>query len=242
MTVATLARIKLWDLPTRLFHWLLVIFVIAAVVTGKIGGNAIIWHGRIGLVILALLAFRLAWGFVGPSPARFSSFLPTPASIAAYLRGTWRGIGHNPLGALSVFGLLAFLGVQVGTGLFANDDIAFRGPLVELVSKESSDLLTNYHRLAINVLIALIALHVAAIAFYAHAKKENLVSPMIDGWKSVEPEDAPPPIRGGGIIALIFAVSVASAAAYAGAGLWIKPAELSPAAVTPTATPQTPSW
>ncbi len=238
MTAATLARIKLWDLPTRLFHWLLVIFVIAAVVTGKIGGNAIIWHGRIGLVILALLAFRLAWGFVGPSPARFSSFLPTPASIAAYLRGTWRGIGHNPLGALSVFGLLAFLGVQVGTGLFANDDIAFRGPLVELVSKESSDLLTNYHRLAINVLIALIALHVAAIAFYAHAKKENLVSPMIDGWKSVEPEDAPPPIRGGGLIALILALCLGAAAFYVGSGLWIKPAEPPPAAVTP----QAPSW
>ena len=242
MTTATPARIKLWDLPTRLFHWLLVLFVIAAVVTGKIGGNAIIWHGRIGLAILALLAFRLAWGFVGPTPARFSSFFPTPASIAAYLRGTWRGVGHNPLGALSVFALLAFLGVQVGTGLFANDDIAFRGPLVELVSKKSSDLLTSYHRLAINGLIALIALHVAAIAFYAHVKKDNLVRPMIDGWKSVEPEDAPPPISGGGIIALVFAISVATAAVYAGSGLWIKPAEQPPAVTTPSATPQTSSW
>ncbi len=238
MTNATPARIKLWDLPTRLFHWLLVILVIAAVVTGKIGGNAMLWHGRIGLAILALLAFRLVWGFVGPTPTRFASFFPAPAAIAAYLRGTWRGIGHNPLGALSVLALLVFLGVQVGTGLFANDDIAFRGPLFELVSKESSDTLVGYHRLAINALIALVVLHIGAIAFYAHVKKENLVRPMIDGWKAIEPEDEAAPIRGGGIIALIFAVSVAGAAAYAASGLWIKPAEPPPAA----ATPQTSAW
>jgi len=237
MTVAQPARIKLWDLPTRIFHWLLVVLVAGAVVTGKIGGNAIVWHGRIGLAILALLAFRLVWGFVGPTPARFASFFPTPAAVAAYLRGRWHGIGHNPLGALSVFAMLAFLCVQVGTGLFANDDIAFRGPLFELVSKESSDTLVGYHRLSINVLIGLIVLHIGAIAFYAHLKKQNLVSTMIDGWKTVEPEDEVVPIRGGGIIALIFAVSVACAAAYAGSGLWIKPAEPAPATTTPS-----PSW
>lgn len=236
-TAATPVRIKLWDLPTRLFHWSLVGLVVGAVITGKVGGNAMVWHGRIGLAMLALLAFRLVWGFVGPTPARFSSFFPTPASITTYLRGRWRGIGHNPLGALSVLALLLFLCLQVGTGLFANDDIAFRGPLFELLSKESIDTLTGYHRLAINALIALIVLHVVAIAFYAHVKKENLVRPMIDGWRTVEPENAPPPIRGGGGIALIFAVSVACGAAYAGSGLWIKPAE--PPAATP---PHTPSW
>ena len=240
MTVAIPARIQLWDLPTRLFHWLLVLLVIAAVVTGKIGGNAMVWHGRIGLAILALLAFRIAWGFVGPTPARFSSFFPTPASITTYLRGTWRGIGHNPVGALSLLSLLVFLGVQVGTGLFANDDIAFRGPLFELLSKESSDTLTGYHRQAINVLIALIALHIVAIAFYVHVKKENLVRPMIDGWKTVDPENAPARIQGGGSIALVVAVSVAGAAVYAGSGLWIKSAEPPPAASTPQ--PKTPSW
>ena len=240
MNDATPVRIKLWDLPTRLFHWLLAGLVVGAVITGKIGGNAIVWHGRIGLAILALLAFRLVWGFVGPTPSRFGSFFPTPAAITAYLRGHWRGIGHNPLGALSVLALLAFLCIQVGTGLFANDDIAFRGPLHELLSKESSDTLTGYHRLAINVLIALIVLHIVAIAFYAHAKKENLLRPMIDGWKTVEPANAPAPIRGGGSIALIVAVSVAGAALYAGSGLWIKPAEPPPAAETPQA--QTPSW
>ncbi len=238
MNEAIPARIKLWDLPTRLFHWLLVVLVIAAVITGKIGGNAIVWHGRIGLAILALLAFRLAWGFVGPTPARFASFFPAPEAIAAHMRGSWRGIGHNPLGALSVLALLAFLVAQVGTGLFANDDIAFRGPLFELVSKEWSDTLGGYHRLSINVLIGLIILHIVAIAYYAHVKKENLVKPMIDGWKTVEPEDAVTPIQGGGIIALIFAVGVASAAAYAGSGLWIPPPEPPPAA----ATPQTPAW
>jgi hypothetical protein len=106
-------RIRLWDLPTRLFHWLLVILVLASFISGKIGGNAMDWHGKFGLAILGLLTFRLVWGIVGSTYARFASFFPTPASVLAYLRGQWRGVGHNPLGALSVFGLLVLLAFQV---------------------------------------------------------------------------------------------------------------------------------
>ncbi len=237
MTAST-HRIRLWDLPTRLFHWLLVILIVAAIATGKIGGNAMVWHGRIGLAILGLLAFRLAWGLVGSTYARFSSFLPTPSSITAYLRGQWRGLGHNPLGALSVLGLLAMIAVQLGTGLVSNDDIAFRGPLFSLVNKDFSDTLTSLHRQAINGLIALIVLHLCAIAFYAHVKKDNLIKPMITGWKEIEPGQASRTLNGGGIIALAFSLSVATATVYAGSGAWM--AEAKPE--NPTTTQQAPAW
>lgn len=216
-------RIKVWDVPTRLFHWLLTTLIVAAIVTVKIGGNAMVWHGRIGLSILGLIVFRLVWGVVGSTYARFSDFVPTPTSIGAYLRGHWRGLGHNPLGALSVFGMLAMLAVQIGTGLFANDDIAFQGPLAALVDKELSDTLTGYHKLSIKIVIGLIVLHLAAIAFYAFVKKDQLVRPMIDGWKTVE-SDAPAgdrSARGGGPIALGFALAIALAAVYAAAGGWL---------------------
>ena len=233
-------RIRLWDLPTRLFHWLLTILVVAAIVTGKTGGNAMVWHGRIGLCILGLLVFRMVWGLLGSTYARFSSFLPTPASIAAYLRGQWHGLGHNPLGALSVLGLLALIAVQVGTGLLANDDIAFRGPLSDLISKEFSDKLSGYHRLAINGLIAMIVLHVCAIVFYAHVKKDNLVKPMISGWKTITAEQAVHvrPIRGGGWVAFCISLIIALLAVYAATGAWLaEPQPESPSPVQPA-----PGW
>lgn len=228
-------RIKLWDLPTRLFHWLLVIFVAAAVISGKVGGAAIDWHGRIGLAILGLIAFRLAWGIMGSSHARFASFFPTPSSVVAYLRGQWKGVGHNPLGAFSVFGLLALIALQVSTGLFGNDDIAFNGPLFNLISKELSDKLTGIHKFSINLLIALIALHLAAILFYTHVKKEQLVKPMITGWKDVQPGQGES-AKGGGAIAIVIALLIAAAAIYAGSGAWL------PAPQPPATPPAAASW
>ena len=230
-------RIPLWDLPIRLFHWLLAAAIAAAVITANIGGNAMVWHGRIGLFIAGLIVFRLVWGLIGPTYARFSTFLPTPGSIGAYLRGQWRGIGHNPLGSLSVLGLLLMVAVQVGTGLFANDDIAFRGPLFDLVGKDTSDLLTRVHRIAINLLMTLIALHLAAIAFYAHVKKDNLVKPMIRGWKDVDvaAHDIRPH-RGGGVVALIVALVLAVGAVYAASGAWVPPPP------SPPAQQQAPAW
>lgn len=217
-------RVRLWDLPTRIFHWLLTVLIVAAVITAKTGGNAMVWHGRIGLAILGLVVFRIVWGLVGSTYARFSSFLPTPASISAYLRGQWHGLGHNPLGALSVFGMLTMLSVQVSTGIFANDDIAFQGPLAALIDKELSDTLTGVHKLSIKILIALIVLHLGAIAFYAFVKKDNLVKPMISGWKTIAPGATAPAdgqsARGGGPLALCFALLVALAAVYAATGVW----------------------
>lgn len=110
-------RIQLWDLPTRLFHWSLALLVFGAILTGKIGGGAMVWHGRIGIALVGLLVFRLIWGFVGWTYARFAQFMPTPASLSAYLRGQWRGLGHNPFGAISVLGLLALLAALLAPDL-----------------------------------------------------------------------------------------------------------------------------
>ena len=213
-------RIKLWDLPTRIFHWTLVALVAAAIVTGQIGGNAIVWHGRIGLALVGLIAFRIVWGFIGSTHSRFSSFFPTPPRVLAYLRGQWDGIGHNPLGAFSVFGLLALIALQIASGLLSNDDIAFQGYLATLIGKDQSDQLTGLHHLIANGLYVLIGLHLAAIIFYVHVKKENLVKPMINGWKEIgkAPTER---IVGGGIVALLIALTIAGATIYGASGQWI---------------------
>ncbi|MDQ5881817.1 MAG: hypothetical protein QG616_1648 [Pseudomonadota bacterium] len=225
-------RIRVWDLPTRLFHWGLAILVVASIISGKIGGNLIDWHGKFGLAILGLLTFRIIWGLVGSTYARFASFFPTPGRIRAYLRGEWKEPGHNPLGALSVFALLGLLALQVATGLPGNDDIAFRGPLFDLVGKALSDRMTGIHKLSINLLFALIALHVAAIMFYARVRKDNLVKPMITGWKE-HPQGRP--ASGGSIVALVIALALAATAVHGASGAWLPAPPPAPAAApTPT--------
>ena len=225
-------RHRLWDLPTRIFHWLLVLAIVAAIVSGQLGGNLIVWHGRIGMLIVGLIVFRLVWGLLGSTYARFTHFFPTPAKIKAYLRGEWRQPGHNPLGALSVFALLGLVGFQAGSGLFANDDIAFNGPLYDVVGRELSNRLSGLHHLASNALYVVIALHLAAIAFYGHVKKNNLVKPMITGWHEGEGEDA----RGGGALALVVALVLAGLAVYGASGAWLPEAPPPPPAV------EAPSW
>jgi len=242
---AAIARIKLWDLPVRIFHWSLVAAVTAVIATGKIGGDMMEWHGRAGLAIVGLVAFRLSWGFLGSTHARFTSFLPSPAGILAYLQGRWRGIGHNPLGALSVLALLAVLGVQAGTGLFSNDDIAFTGPLIDLVDEEVSQLLTGWHHKLVNVIFALLGLHIAAIFYYVKFKKDNLVKPMVTGWKDIDPkEHAPANDRRGGPVALVVSVLIAAGAVYGANGAWIHTAKpASPASTTNTSTnTNAPAW
>ena len=177
--------IHIWDVPHRLFHWLLVISVAAAYITAKIGGEWIDWHGRLGIFILGLLIFRIIWGFVGSTHSRFVTFFPTLPRIIAYIKGQWQGIGHNPLGAISAIALLIVVGAQVGTGLFANDDIAFEGPLFNFIDKPLSDKLTSWHTTTFNVLLALIVLHLVAIFFYRWIKKTNLVVPMLTGKKQI---------------------------------------------------------
>jgi len=225
--------IKVWDLPTRIFHWLLAILVVAAFVTGWLGGNLIEWHGRAGIAITGLLAFRLVWGFIGSTYARFADFVPGPAHIWAHIRGEWNGLGHNPFGALSVLALLGILIFQAVSGLVSNDDIAFEGPLYALVSKDTSDWLSSLHRLNFWVIIALVAAHVGAILYYLHAKKDNLVKPMIVGTKEVSDPDTRA-VQGGGVLAFVVALAIALAVVWAAdGGLLPPPPPPAPAEATP---------
>lgn len=214
-------RIRLWDLPTRLFHWLLAAAVGTAFVTGYLGGNLIQVHGKAGLAVVGLVVFRLVWGFVGGAASRFLHFVPSPARLLDYLKGRWHGLGHNPLGALSVLALLALLATQAGTGLFTNDDISFTGPLQSLVGDDLSLRLTGLHKQLSNLLLAFLGLHLAAIVFHVRFKKDNLVLPMVTGWKEVAdlpPEQAAPLARKAGPLALLAALLIAAGAVYAASG------------------------
>ncbi|WP_119155004.1 cytochrome b/b6 domain-containing protein [Caldimonas tepidiphila] len=187
-------KVRIWDLPTRLFHWLLAAAVLGLFVSGKVGGNAMVWHFRFGYAVLALLLFRVLWGLVGGRWSRFSSFSLGPAAIWAYLRGRaglLQTVGHNPLGSLSVLALLALLGAQVGSGLFADDEIFNAGPLAPLVASETSQRLTAWHTGPGELLVmGWIALHVAAILFHRLHAGRNLLGPMLRGDKELAPEEA----------------------------------------------------
>ena len=223
--------IRVWDLPTRLFHWLLAALVVAAVVTVKLGGNAMVWHGRIGLAILGLVVFRLAWGVVGSTYARFTDFVPGPRAIRDYLAGRWDGVGHNPLGALSVLALIGVVAFQVSTGLFSNDDIAFNGPLVPLVSSDTSGWLAGLHRQTEWYLYGLVALHVLAVLYYVRAKRDDILSPMITGRKAVR--GAHREAHGGGLAAFIVAAILAAGVVWAASGALVPP---------PPPPPPAPAW
>ncbi|MBJ6136153.1 cytochrome b/b6 domain-containing protein [Marinobacter litoralis] len=212
--------IRLWDLPTRLFHWLLLLAVTGAVVTIKTGMPE--WHSRFGLFVVGLLSFRIAWGFLGSTYARFSSFVRGPSAVLRYLRGQWQGVGHNPLGALSVLALLGLFGFQAVTGLFANDEISFQGPLYPLVSSSWSDTLGSWHRQTEWYLYGLVALHVLAVLWYSKVKKDNLVRPMITGRKRVTPgvaNDA----KGGGAVAFLVSLLLAGVVVLGASGSLVSP-------------------
>jgi cytochrome b len=187
---AALGPIRVWDLPTRLFHWLLAVAIVCSVVTGRIGGEALQWHFRSGYLIFTLLVFRVVWGLVGGRWSRFTSFVYAPGTLLRYLRGRGRAeehldVGHSPLGSLSVLALIGFLVVQVATGLIADDEIASTGPLNRFVSTATGLAATAWHK---NVgqwaLIALVALHLLAIAWYAR-RGRSLVRPMWSGDKQL---------------------------------------------------------
>ena len=182
--------IRVWDLPIRLFHWLLVLCIAGSLISVNLGGNAIEWHAYFGYTILTLLIFRFIWGFIGSKHARFSSFMPTRAAIMQYLQGkSPRLLGHNPIGALSVFALLFVLSVQVFTGLFVDDEIAFQGPLAKYVPNYVVSFLSEIHEGNQVLIYTLIAIHISAIWFYKKYKGENLVKPMLTGDKEIDPSE-----------------------------------------------------
>lgn len=213
-------RIKVWDLPVRLFHWLLVALILAAWVTQYL--NRMTLHVWIGEWILTLLLFRVVWGFVGSDTARFSWFLRSPLAALRHLahlrrREPDREIGHNAAGGWVVLVMLALIGIQVGTGLCANDfddGGDTEGPLMHLVGKDRSDWLTHIHSLNFTAIEAVIVLHVLAIVVYAVVKRHNLVRPMVTGTKLL-PADAVAPR----VVNPVWALVVLAAAF--GAVVWV---------------------
>jgi len=222
--------IRVWDLPTRLFHWSLVACIAAACVSAHRDGDAALrLHFLSGYAVLALVGFRLLWGFAGPRYARFGQFVRGPVATLRYAAGLLharRGSaypgypGHNPLGAVSVLALLALCAVQAGSGLFANDEIASEGPLAHFVSAAAVARSGAIHSWGEIAIYALVALHVVAIAFYRLAKGEDLLRAMITGTKPAGPgapdAQAPEPVEDGAPVRLRAALLLGLAVALVG--------------------------
>lgn len=178
-------KIQVWDLSTRLFHWILVGCIALLIYSGKTG-DLFKWHQTAGTIVLALLLYRLVWGVLGSTTARFSNFIYSPFRVFAYAKNLFSRqaephAGHNPVGGLMVLAMLALLLTQAVTGLFSTDDILVEGPLYSLVDSDMAEWLTDLHRSSSEYLIALIILHILAIVFYRVYKRHSLVKPMITG-------------------------------------------------------------
>ena len=187
--------VKVWDVPTRLFHWILALLILAAYLSHDFW--TIQRHMQIGYVALTLVAFRVVWGVVGSETSLFWNFVPTPARTVGYVRGLLQGrppetVGHNPLGSILIYAMLVLVAFQATTGLFANDAIFSEGPLAKLVSDDTSDMLTDWHEQSFWILVSCIALHVTANTLYELVLRQPLIRAMITGRKPV-PADAPAP-------------------------------------------------
>lgn len=177
-----------WDLPTRLFHWLLALDILGLYLTAEPGTPTMEWHFRLGYVALGLVVFRIIWGFIGPRHARFSTFLVGPVALFRYLKGFLRrdsaaAPGHNPAGAMMVVLLLLSVGLQAVTGLFTSDDIVFSGPYNGAVSGATATKMGAIHHLNFDILKWAILLHVLAVLFYLVYKRQNLIGAMFSGRK-----------------------------------------------------------
>jgi cytochrome b len=213
VTPAAVELVRVWDLPTRLAHWSFVVGVVFSWWTAETG--RLEWHRWSGYTLLGVVLFRLYWGFFGSSTARFSQFVRGPRAIAAYLRGTWPNApGHNPLGALSVLGLLGLLLLQVVLGLFAVDvDGIESGPLSLYVSFEAGRRCAEWHEWVFNALMVLILVHVIAVLYYLVRKRQNLVGAMVTGRRAFETRMAP--VTRASVLSLLVGIVLASAITWA---------------------------
>jgi len=201
---------RIWDLPLRLFHWLLVITLITSYITGTLAGLWLEWHIHLGVFILSLIVFRIAWGFLGSTYSRFSSFYLAFRRLNTFFLSPQPKIGHSSLGALSIFAMLGLILIQAIFGLFAlNDEIDIHGPLYALVSSSWSERLTIWHSQIINVLLLLAGLHIIAIGYYSWFKQHNLIIPMVTGKIQAPDTVRFEPVYGGGKIALLISSSLA---------------------------------
>ena len=188
--------VRIWDLPTRLFHWLLVLCFIGAFITVKVGGNAMVWHQRLGYTIGALVLFRVLWGLLGGYWSRFAQLALGPRRVMNYVAGRPDArdeAGHSPTGAWAVLAMLFVLAAQVLSGLMSDDEIAFAGPLSRFVSGATVGQATYYHaHVGQWLLLGLIGLHIAAIVFYIVRLKRTIVAPMVCGDKQLPAVPAQP--------------------------------------------------
>ena len=206
-----IAKVRVWDLPTRLFHWSLVALIAFSWWSGEEELTG--WHMWSGYAVLALLVFRILWGFVGSSTARFTNFVTGPRTIAGYLRNVkgWAGVGHNPLGALSVVAILAMLAVQVGSGLLQTDDDGLvEGPLAPLVSYDAAEAAHDLHEASFDILLVLIGIHVAAILAYRIGLGKDLLGPMVTGCARLDADATPlrPARRWAAAVSIALAVAL----------------------------------
>ncbi len=172
--------VRIWDLPVRLFHWAIVLLIPALWWTAE--NDRLDIHILLGEIMLGLILFRLLWGLLGSSTARFSNFVKGPGAVIRYLRGGPRRFGHNPPGGWSVVAMLVALATQVGLGLFAiEEDALYEGPLSHLVSYETARTLADRHETMFNVLLVLIALHLLAVLYYLLIRRDDLMTPMVTG-------------------------------------------------------------
>jgi len=183
-------KIRLWDLPTRLFHWGFAAAVLGAIATDLL--ENITWHSYCGYTALVLVVFRIIWGFVGPHHARFSSFVPSVSSLKTFFKDkTVSPLGHNPLGALSVIAMLLIVLVQATSGLFTDDEISFQGPLSKFLSEDMVKIMNEIHETNHVLVYGIVALHLIAIFYYQRIKKNNLIGPMVYGDKEIDPKNQP---------------------------------------------------
>ncbi len=182
-------KTRVWDVPVRFFHWALVLLIVSQITTVSIGGNAIEYHMLGGYCVLALVLFRIAWGFSGTRNARFVNFVRSPATVFRYMLslrgpGVQKYPGHNPPGGWSVIAMLASVFIQAVSGLFADDGKATTGPLRKYVSDNIAAALGTLHEANAQILLTLICIHLGAVLFYLVKKKENLIAPMLSGIKT----------------------------------------------------------
>lgn len=217
------ASVTVWDLPTRLFHWALVLLILAQFLSGEFGLLPMAWHYWLGYATLALVVFRVLWGFAGSHTSRFASFVRGPGAVVQYARETAAGrhvpvVGHNPLGGWSVVLMILSLLVQSITGLFSSDDLTESGPLVDRVSDATVEWMTRVHHLNRWLLLLLIVLHVGAVLLHWAIRRDNLVGAMIHGKSRHGEGDAPrmAPLHRALLLLIVSAIAVAFVVTFGG--------------------------
>ena len=185
----TPVQVKVWDLPVRLFHWLLLVLVGFSWWSGEQGGDRMAWHSWSGYTILTLLVFRIGWGFIGSDTARFASFVRGPRASFSYLRSVFKRqpkayLGHNPLGGWMIMALLLVLLTQVVTGLLGNDDSDYEAPLAHWLRHDASSLMTTLHAYTFDLLLILVGLHIAAVLTHVMRQRDDMLKAMFTGVKA----------------------------------------------------------